>query len=214
MVDAVGRIAAIKPHPKRRKHYSILVDGHEAIVVHEDVVVALRLQVGAEVTDEALTRISHEQSVAAARDAALRLLSSRPRSRHELRNALTRKAFAAEVAEDALAKLENLGLVNDELFARDLARSLLRRHMYGRQGLLYRLRQSGVGSEVAEEAVTEALEGADETQRALAALDKRLARWEGLPMRKRRAKAYQLLRRLGFDGDVIADALNTALADE
>lgn len=212
-MGAEGRITAIEPHPKRRKHYKILVDDH-ALIVHEDVVVALELSVGTELTEELLEAASIEQHVADAQNAALRLLKHRSRSRHELRMALARKGFEDEVVERVLAKLENMGYVDDELFARDLARSLLRRRNHGRQGLLYRLRQSGVGDEVAEGALADVLEGVDETQRAVEAVSKRLRRWESLPRDKARNKAYQLLWRLGFDSDVIADALSKALSDE
>ena len=214
MVGADGQITAIKAHPKRRKHYSVFVNDDEVLTVHEDVVVALGLRVGAPVNQDLLERAAREQDIANARLSALRLLGVRSRSRRKLQEALERKGSAADVVEETLVELENLGLVNDEQFARDLAQSLLRRQGYGRQRLLYRLRESGVTREVAAEAVAETLQGVDETQRALAALERRLPRWEALPPSKRRAKAYQHLIRLGFDGDVVSDALGSALADD
>jgi len=212
-VGAQGRIVAIDPHSKRRKHYTLTIEGHDDLVLHEDVIVSLGLTVGRQIGDADLREIAHEDRVHGAYQAAIRLLSYRSRSRRELATALRQKSFPDGVAEEALAKLENMGLVNDELFARDRARSLLQRHV-GRQGLLYRLRQSGVSDEVAREAVAEALEGTDDTERALEALATRLRKWQTLPADKCRAKAYAYLARRGFDSETISSALRTALADQ
>jgi len=214
MLSAGASIAALTPHPGRRSYYQIVLDSHETAVVHEDVIVALELRVGRMVTPELVQSIAREGELARAREAALSLLKVRARSRAELVRRLRQKGFEPDVVAAAMAKLENLGLVDDAQFARDLARSLLRRQSCGRQGLLYRLRSSGVGSEVAESVVAETLEGVDETERAAEALHKRLPRWEKLSPRERRMKAYQLLARLGFDGDTISDALSATLADE
>lgn len=213
-MSASIRIAAIRPHPSRRKYYQITLDEQESLTVHEDVVVRLTLRVGTLVTEELLTQIVHESDLTDARRAALRLLEVRFRSRKELTRALNRKGYSAPVVGEVAENLENLGLVDDRVFARELAGSLLRRHHLGRQGLVYRLRQRGIGDEVAEEVVADVLEDIDESQRALAALQERLPRWRSLPAVKLRNRAYQFLARLGFEPDVISDVLRSALADD
>jgi len=207
-------IAAVVPLPGRRSRFEVQIPGMDPLTVHEDVVVALGLGSGTPVTDDLLASIEHHQSLAEAFHAALRLLRTRSRSRRELVAALGRRGFTGRVMDDALAKLDNLGLVNDQLTARDLAHSLLRRHPYGRQGLLYRLRERGLDSGVVEGAVAEATEGADEAGRAEHALRQRLPRWASLPADARRAKAWRFLAQLGYDSDAISEALEAALADD
>ena len=212
-MSAPGTVISIRPHTRRRNHYTVSIADQEDLVLHEDVIVAVGLTAGRQLTPALLEQIEQEQDLHRAREAALGLLRVRGRSRSELERSLTRKGFSPEVVSATLAKLENLGFVDDASFARDRTRGLLRRQL-GRQGLLYRLRESGVSDEVARVAVAEALEDVDDVQRATQALLKRKRRWEGLPADKRRARAYQHLYRLGFDPDTISSALQRALADD
>ncbi len=213
-MGAMGAIAAVRPYPGRPHCYELVPEGHPSLVVHEDVIVRLELSVGTLLTQQLVAAIAHEQQVADLSAAALRLLEARSRSRRQLAAALTKKGGSACVIGEVLAQLEKLGLVDDEAFARDLAQSLLHRRVVGRQGLLYRLQQSGLTDEVACAAVALATEGVDETRRAMEALAPRLPDWQALTPAKRRSRAFHLLSRLGFDQDAIDDALTTALADE
>jgi len=212
-VGALGQVRAIQPHPKRRKHVILVIEGSEDLTVHEDVVVALGLSAGTPLSAETLRSIATQAQVVRATQAASAQLAHRPRSRQELVRSLRQKGFDDGVAEQALAKLEKLGFINDARFARDLAQSLCRRNT-GRRAIVYKLQKSGVSDELIQEAVAEVLEDVDDTERALEALQKRLGKWRGLPAMKRRAKSYQLLARLGFDADTIADVLRIALVDE
>lgn len=211
-MGAPGRIEAIEPCAGRRKHYTLSFEGGGELVLHEDVIVALGLRAGAFVAEETARAIEVQEQVHRAGEVALRLLEYRARSRLELVRALKGKGFKDAVVDEALAKLENMGLINDMTFARDHAQSLLRRQ-YGRQGLMYRLRESGVEDGVAQAAVDEALSDADEAVRAAEVLGKQLRRWAKVPLEKRRERAWQFLARRGFDPDAIAAAIHAALAD-
>lgn len=208
------RIAEIKPHPRRRQSYLLIVEGDEPLCVHEDVLVELALTKGRFLTDDLRRQIHRQSRLVEAQQILLRQLKARGRSRAELVGTLHKRGFDDALIDDALRKLEKLGLVDDEGFARALADSLLRRQGLGRQGLHYRLTQRGIDDEAANAAVADALEGADELQRAVDSLRLKLPRWEDLPPAQRRAKAYQFLARRGFEQDAIADALSTVLPDE
>ena len=214
MLGAEGSILWVRAHPRRKRHYEVGIEGDAPLIVHEDVVVSLGLREGAPVSSGLRERIAHAQIIAEARKWALAQLRHRPRGREELARGLRRRSLEQDVIEQVLAELENLGYVNDEQYARDVVRSLLRRQPYGRQGLLYRLRQRGVCTEVAEGAVAELLEGADESQLASEALNRRLTRWKSLPRDKRRARAYRFLMGLGYEQDAISHALSATMTDD
>jgi regulatory protein len=215
MVAATVRITSIEAHPKRRRQYTLGLTNGQELMVHEDVIVALGLRVGTIIEEGLLAQVQQETELTVAREAAIRLLETRPRSRRELEQALGRKGYGPETVAQVLAKLENLGYINDEQYARELVSGLLRRRVTGRRGLVYRLRQSGLGSEAAARVVGEALEGVDETARAQSALEAQLRRWGEMDdPRKLRAKAWQYLARQGYDSAVIADALSAALPGE
>lgn len=211
MTSESQHVAAIEPHPRRPHWYRVAIAGRVPMQLHEDALVATGLHVGMAVTPQLLERLALEQQRAEAKHAALKYLSVRPRSRQELASALRRRGFADSVVVHVLAQLENLNLVNDGLYARELTRSLLRRRTLGRQGLRYRLEQRGLSTEEAETAVAEAVAGCDEAERALEALHRKLPRWVALDDRGRRQRAARYLAQLGFDEEAIADALARAL---
>ncbi len=59
-------------------------------------------------------------------EAALRLLSARDRSTHELRSRLLRKGCTESAVEAAIGRCRELGYLDDRRFARERARTLLR----------------------------------------------------------------------------------------
>ncbi len=100
-----------------------------------------------------------------ARDAALRLLTDRARSRHELTTRLADKGFAPAVTASVLDRLTELGLVDDRDFAHQWVWS---RHAYsgrGKQALRNELRTKGIDPTVAAEAL-DTIDPEDERDRA------------------------------------------------
>ena len=91
----------------------------------------------------------------AAREACLRLLTNRPRSRHELGQRLREKGHEPEVVERVLDRLEQVELVDDGAFAQAWVHS---RHTYsgrGRRALAVELRTKGVADHHATAALAQ-----------------------------------------------------------
>src|SRR5215207_5468279 len=107
---------------------------------------------------------TRERPRTSAKDRALRLLSVRSRSRVELERRLARAGYEPDEVQVAIADLEEVGLVDDERFARELAEAKRRRGM-GRRAGLAALRAKGVDREIAEQAVGE-VNPEDEADRA------------------------------------------------
>jgi regulatory protein len=108
-----------------------------------------------------------------ARDICLNLLTARPRTRDELRKALLRKGIEADVAEQVLGRLDDVGLIDDKAFAEMWVHS---RHTYqgmGRRALAVELRRRGVDNDTAAEAVASVDSDAEE-ERARQLVRKRL----------------------------------------
>jgi regulatory protein len=95
----------------------------------------------------------------------LRLLTARPRSRAELADALRRRGIPEEVGEPVLARLSEVGLVDDAAFAESVVHSGHRHRGLGTTALGAELRRRGVPSEIADQAVAE-VRPEDEEQRA------------------------------------------------
>ncbi|UGT63530.1 recombination regulator RecX [Nocardia asteroides] len=104
-------------------------------------------------------------TVEQAKEACLRLLAVRARSRAELVQRLSAKGFDAEVTAAAVDRLAEVGLVDDAAFAEQWVQA---RHTFsgrGRAALAQELRRKGVAPETAAAAL-DGISGDDEQERA------------------------------------------------
>ena len=160
-------------------------------------------------------------------DAAARSLEARSRSTEELRRRLGAAGYRTDLVEDAIARLTTLGYLDDEAFARAWVESRDRAHPRGERALRAELRRKGVAAEVVAAIIEdlaspgpggsgEAGAGAGPDDVAAARLlERRGASVMRDPdRRKRRAKAYALLARSGFDPEVCARVAAAWLAEE
>lgn len=141
-------------------------------------------------------------SLEQAKEACLRLLAVRARSRAELAQRLSAKGFAAEVIEQSLDRLAEVGLVDDAEFARQWVRQ---RHSFsgkGRQALAQELRRKGVAPEEATAALDD-ITADDEYERATELVRRKL---RTLPADLDREKAIRrlvgMLARRGYGHSV------------
>ena len=149
-----------------------------------------------------------------AEKAALKLLSARPRSRRRLLDLLARKGFSAAGQKSAIARLEELGYLDDQRFAKARALALFREGKLGQRSVHIRLLAQGVTESVARRAISDAMEElpfhALDTARAL--LSRR--RLVDLQQDDRlRAKAARMLLSRGFEQSVIEQLLGEAGLD-
>ncbi len=159
--------------------------------------------------DAEATRGSSD-AVAVAREIALRQLTVRARTRVELARALARKHVPEDAAEVVLDRLEEVGLIDDAVFARDWLAAGGRRQK-GRRVLLGELAEKGVDAELIAAAATE-LEAERDYEVASAFAARKAAGLAGLepPVRYRRLAGA--LARRGFPASVVAQVTREALA--
>jgi regulatory protein len=148
-------------------------------------------------------------------ETALRFLGARPRTQWELRRRLQRSGADDDVLEAALARLTDLGYVDDEAFVRWWSEQRDRHAPRGRRLIEAELRQKGVPREVIERLREAPLERAEEDaalpetdeQRASAALERHL---HGRPipddLRAVQRLGMFLIRR-GFDAETARRAI-------
>ena len=92
---------------------------------------------------------------AVARKILLDQLTGQARSRAELAGKLSAKGVPGDLAERMLDRFEEVGLVDDEAFARSWVQSRQAGKGLARRALAQELRRKGVGDEVAREALDE-----------------------------------------------------------
>lgn len=148
-----------------------------------------------------------------ARAICLRLLTGTPRTRHQLADALRRKEIPEDVAEEVLARFEDVGLIDDAAFADAWVES--RHHSRGlaRRALAQELRTKGVDSTVIEEAVGQlGSDREEETARAL--IERRLRATRGLDRDKRLRRLAGMLARKGYPEGLALRVVRQALEEE
>lgn len=139
-------------------------------------------------------------------DAALKHLSSRHCSEHELHRILEKEFSAHPDLENAmsqtLARLRELHLINDERIAESL--SLRYRHK-GNRFIRNVLRQKGLSDELIEQTLAQC---GDEYERALEVLHKKLYSIYRTPDEKTKSRLYSFLSSRSFSHEVIQQAIN------
>jgi len=152
-----------------------------------------------------------------ARSILLRKLTVAPRTRAQLADALAQRNVPDEVADAALDRFEDLGLVDDAEFARQWARSRQTGRGLARRALAYELRQRGVDDDLVKEALDDPelgdeLETARElVRRRLRAARPRLA--DPVERERQARRALGMLARKGYGGGVASRAVWEALGE-
>ncbi len=187
-----GTITRLEAQRRNKERVSVYIDEEFAFGV--DVMVALTLHKGQQLSDAEIAQLQAADEVHRAYLSAVRLLAIRPRSQAEIERRLREKGFAAEVVAAAVERLQREQLVDDAEFARYWSenRSLFRPRSV--RALRYELRQKGVSSEDMEDA----LEAVDDDEAAWAAVQPRIERWQRLPPEVYQQQVLNFLARRGF----------------
>ena len=116
------------------------------------------------------------------------------------------KAFSEAETNGALARIDQLGYVDDESWAKDYV-TTIRARGRGRSLLARELSQRGIDDEAQESALAEH----DDRGEALAIARKRLRSLQRLAPEVRDRRLYAFLRRRGFSNDTAKQAMDEAL---
>jgi regulatory protein len=187
---------------ERRSKAKVFVDGEFWAELDSEVAANRGLFEGAVLSQAKLdeARVAGEKPLAMNR--ALSILSYRARAKGELRERLTRAGYARETVVVVVARLEELGYLDDEEFARNLVREEARKK-YGPRRVLGDLRRAGIDEEVAREVLEEEFMKRSEYQTALAIVQRRYNRRERSDAQARRV--YGFLMRRGYSASVCAE---------
>src|SRR5687768_876168 len=147
------RITALTGAPKQVGRVTVEVDGEPIGVVFVEKVVGMSLAVGRDVEPPTLEALAREVAALKTYDRALRLLAARGRSVRELRRRLLAAREPEEHVNAALQKLEAMGALNDEDYARHVARSQMIGRGYAPRRLKQELAKRGVARDVADRAI-------------------------------------------------------------
>jgi regulatory protein len=163
-------------------------------------------------------------------EAAARFLEVRSRSVAEVRRRLTGAGYRGELVDGAIARMTDLGMLDDEAFARTWVESRDRAHPRGERAIREELRLKGINRETIDLVLGERREralatqgengepGDDEPVSADRAAAERLLTKNARALarvvdpRQRRQRAYALLARHGFGPETCRDVAASVVA--
>ena len=199
------RITALEHDPRRPGTLRLEIDGARFGAVPREVAGAEGLAVGREVDAELLERLGAAADIEAAYRTAIRCLELRSYARSDLGRRLQRKGHPRHAVEVALERAAALGLLDDEVYARNYVQT---RSARGRGPL--RLTRDLLALGVQRSLIDRALdaewpEGSDRSSVPLALATKRAAQLGTLPRQTRRRRVLAYLARRGFSGREVTE---------
>jgi len=197
----VPQITAIKVNKKRPNRRSIFIDGQFAFTVSEGIFFQHNLEEGGELSDKQIKELTTADEFDKAKQAAVNLLSYRPRSIKEVSNRLVHKGWNKDLADRVTGELVDKGYLNDEEFAAIFARDRAKNKCLGPVALKSELIKTGVAQKIIEQTIEAVYSKypADE-------LIQRLMKKRGIDLdvplvKKEKQRFINLLKRKGFTWD-------------
>lgn len=197
----------------RKDKIHIYIDGEYLLTVDEIFWFSCGLVSGDEINEEELTAFEEAAGSRRAFNSALNSLDYRDHSEKEIRAKLLRK-HDADYVDEAVEKLIELNLVNDERYAENYARELFERKKFGKMRIKSELRAKGISADIANAAVEELFEEEepDNVQRIVDIIGKRY--YNRMNDEVGRKKVFSALQRMGYSFSDIREAMSEFSDDE
>jgi regulatory protein len=148
----------------------------------------------------------------AAKQVLLRRLSHAPRTRKELAKDLKDKDISDEVANVALDRFEEVGLINDQALASNYVSSQHERKGIGKNALRQQLRAKGVSDDVALEAISQ-ISDDQEFQAAFALACKKIRSLQRDDAKTQLRKIVGVLARKGYSSNLAFRVAKEVITD-
>lgn len=150
-----GTVTALASKRGASDRVVVYLDGVRAFDVAALVADACRLRTGDRLTAQDVEQLLEKDAPYRAREAALRLVSFRDRSRHELESRLADAGYSPEAVTAAVTWMQDLGYLDDLKFASHYAAERLRGG-WGERWIAAELTRLGVDREVVKQVLAEA----------------------------------------------------------
>ena len=193
---------------KGRKYLSaIYIDGELAVHLDTRVVLEENVRAGKEITDERLKELIEISNVRRAKEKALWLISYRDHSKKELVQKIAKTADK-ESAEIAVDRMGELGLVNDEKYARRYLDQLINIKHLSKNAAKYKLLEKGIDRNLIDEILCETETDPQEHIRAI--IERKYLK--SLSDEKGKRRCFAGLQRIGYSYSDINSVLQEYIA--
>ena len=200
------KITAVEP--RRKQMCALFIDGEYVMNLDAQTLIENRFDVGREIDDDELKDIIDKSNERRAKEKALWLISYRSHSKKELFDKLKR-SFDEESAQKAVDRMEELGLINDEEFAKLYARKLVNGKKMSVKAAEFELYRKGIDKITAEQVLGE-LEYDPQTQ----IIEFITKKYKNIQDEKIKRRAVAALQRKGYSWEEIRQAIESLVSEE
>jgi regulatory protein len=200
-------ISKIEKQKKDRKRYNIYLEGEFFCGLYEDTILKYGLAAGDGVSEAELNDIREFDEYLYGKKAAMDYLSYRIRTNAEIRKKLRSKKLSESAIERVIGHLVDLGLLNDEEFAKQLITEKIKRKPIGRRLLKQKLFEKGVPAVTGELVMERIFSEINEKDLALWNFTKYYKKVKDLEISERKSKVFDYLARKGFDFDIVNEVI-------
>ena len=194
--------------PKRKGLSDLYIDGEFAIKIDTETFLVSKFSVGSQIDDQQLKELIESSNIKRAKEKALWLISYRDHSKKELESKV-RNCSDIDSAKKAVEKLESVGLVDDEKFARNYAQQLLFVKHYSKKGAKYKLIEKGIDRDLADSVLEEIDFDSQEHIRIIIE-----HKYHNLSDEKIRRRAVSALQRKGYSWSDIKAVIDEFIEEE
>ena len=194
--------------PKRKGLSALYIDGEFAVKIDTETFLISKFSVGSQIDDEQLKELIESSNTKRAKEKALWLISYRDHSKKELEEKV-RNSCDRDSAKKAVERLEELGLVNDEKFARNYAEQLLNVKHLSKKGAKYKLMEKGIDRDLADRILDEIYFDPQEHIRVIIQ-----SKYRNLDDEKTRRRAVSALQRKGYGWSDIKSVIDEYIEEE
>ena len=199
------KITAVEP--RRKQMCALFIDGEYVMNLDAQTLIENRFDIGREIDDDELKEIIEKSNERRAKEKALWLISYRSHSKKELFDKLKR-SFDEASAQKAVDRMEELGLINDEEFAKLYARKLVNGKKMSVKAAEYELYRKGIDKITAEQVLSE-LEYDPQTQ----IIEFITKKYKNIQDEKIKRRAVAALQRKGYSWEEIRQAIEALVSE-
>lgn len=189
----------------------VYIDGSYSFSISREDYISLNLYEEKELTEEDVEYIKITVNVRAAKYAAVKYLSLKRRSSGEVYGKLRREGYDSDVIEKAIEELQDMGYINDRVYARKFVNDRIKLKPKSVRMLKMELQNKGIEDEIIDEVLREVDQ--DDEEIALRLISKKFGRYD-LRDEKVQKKAYTFLCGRGFSYHLASKVINRIINEK
>jgi regulatory protein len=203
------RITAMTPAKRDPTRLVIKVDGKIVGRLSQSIAYDMGLQIDLPWDDALAAKVERAVAYDGAMKAALQRLNRRALSASQLRRKLREKEHDPIAIDQVVARLEELGAIDDEAFGRSLIEGTLQQKAAGPRLLSQKLMQKGLDRKLIDRLIREyAPEPDDAVAAAMDLARKKLRTLTRFDEQTQQRRLWGLLARRGFESEIINRAVS------